>query len=70
MKTPTKTKDGYIIVAITLGKKGKWYTLRDRKKLNYFNRLVSRNGKIICNNGGFNTVASALKNIKAVQASA
>jgi uncharacterized protein YegP (UPF0339 family) len=70
MKTTTTTKDGFIIVATTLGKKGKWFTLRDRKKLNYFNRLVSRNGKIICNNYGFNSIASAKKNIKAVQASA
>lgn len=64
------TKDGYVILAITKGKKGTWFTLRNRKNLNYFNRLVSRNGKIICDNYGFNSIASAKKNIKAVQASA
>ncbi len=36
----------------------------------YGTRLISRNGKIICGNTGFNSVRNAVKNIKAVRASA
>ena len=32
----------------------------------YGTRLIARNGKLICGNTGFNKVAGAIKNIKAI----
>lgn len=69
------------VVKVIPAKKGRWeiYVTVEAihtKKFNtiikeqYGTRLISRNGKIICGNTGFNTIAIAKKNIKAVQASA
>lgn len=75
MKTATD------VVKVIPAKKGRWeiyvtveiIPLKRNKsviKKQYGTRLISRNGKIICGNTGFNTIAIAKKNIKAVQASA
>ena len=58
-------------VATFKAKKGKWevyrYTLKGKRQ--YGNRLVARNGNLICSNAGFNTKQGAVKNMKAVIAS-
>ena len=64
-----KNKRPGIVVKIIKAKKGKWeiYKMKDGT---FGNRLISRNGYLICSNKDFNRVESALKNIRAVQASA
>jgi len=59
------------VVATLPAKKGKWeiYKSLSSGVRTYGTRLLSRNGKLICGNTGFNTLASAKKNIKAVVAS-
>lgn len=42
------------------------YTYSVGKVKQYGTRLIARNGKLICGNTGFNTVAGAVKNIKAI----
>ena len=42
----------------------KWEIYREGKQ--YGTRLISKNGKLICGNTGFNTVAIAMKNINSV----
>jgi uncharacterized protein YegP (UPF0339 family) len=59
------------IIATFKAKKGTWviyqYALKGKKQ--FGNHLKSRNGNIICANAGFNSRASAIKNMKAVIAS-
>lgn len=75
------TKTATDVVKVIPAKKGRWEiyvseettwpkNLVARVARQYGTRLISRNGKIICGNTGFNTIAIAKKNIKAVQASA
>ena len=80
MKTKTKTPKRsdvlnapiHEVVKSIKGKKGTWSIWKTTVigNVTYWTRLTARNGKVICGNAGFNTVASAKKNIKAVQASA
>jgi len=68
-KSQLKPKEEVILVLTA--KKGKWEIYKSITKgiRTYGTRLLSRNGKLICGNTGFNTLASAKKNIKAVVAS-
>ena len=53
------------VVKVIKTKAGRWEVFISDD--NYCTRLISRNGKVICFNHGFNTLKGALKNIKAVQ---
>ena len=57
-----------VVVKIIPAKKGRWEIYQSGKQ--FGTRLLARNGKLICGNTGFNTVAGAVKNIKSIQASA
>lgn len=67
MKTTTK-KSSSTAVKILPAKKGKWEIHKGAKT--FWTRLVSRNGRVICSNTGFNTHKAAEKNINAIKASA
>jgi uncharacterized protein YegP (UPF0339 family) len=63
------------VVKIIPAKKGRWeiYKHVQNKKTGekcYGTRLIARNGNLICGNTGFNQMAGAIKNIKAIKASA
>jgi len=49
--------------------KGRWeiYSYQSKGKKLYGNRLIARNGNIICGNKDFNQKSSAIKNMKAVR---
>lgn len=69
-----KKLPGEVIKTIA-AKKGRWeiykYVTNPKSGMKaYGNRLVSRNGNVICGNKDFNSVAGAMKNIRAVKASA
>lgn len=68
----SKTKRPGKVIATLPAKKGKWeiYSYHLKGKIQYGNRLIAKNGNLICSNGGFNIKASAIKNVKAVKASA
>jgi len=64
---PKQKKTGKTIEKIK-GKKATWeiYVSITKGVKTYGNRLVSKNGYIICNNWGFKTQLSCLNNIKAI----
>ena len=70
-----KTKLPGEVIKTIPAKKGKWevYKYVANKVTGfkaYGNRLIAKNGNIICNNKDFNQLAGALKNIRSVKASA
>jgi len=63
------------VVKTIKAKKGRWeiYKYVENKKAGekcYGTRLIAGNGNLICGNTGFNQMAGAIKNIKAIKASA
>lgn len=63
------------VVKTIKAKKGRWeiYKYVENKKTGmkcYGTRLIARNGNLICGNMGFNQLAGAMKNIRAIKASA
>lgn len=68
MKKPRAMRRPGTVVKTHKGKRGMWEIYR-MKDGTYGNRLISRNGLIICGNKGFNKLANAVKNMRAVQSS-
>lgn len=71
MAKPKIKRPGKVLKVIA-GKKGKWeiYKTTVKGKTVFGNRLIARNGNLICSNQGFNKPAGAIKNVNAVRASA
>lgn len=68
MKRPRPLRRPGTVVHKYKGKRGTWEIYR-MKDGSYGNRLISRNGLIICGNKGFNVAKNAIKNMRAVQSS-
>lgn len=63
-----RKRDGEVVRTIKTITGCKWeiYKYQIGKVPQYGTRLISRNGKLIAGNTGFNTVSIAMKNIKSV----